>query len=259
MAHESLFFLAPATASAKYRETRPIRSFAIESQPDDTTCGPTCLHAVYRFHGDNMPLPELVRETRLLTTGGTLAVFLGCHALERGYRATMYTFNLQIFDPTWFDNAGIDLSAKLSEQMQYKNESKFSAASNGYLEFLRLGGTIRYMDLTRDLLRHYLRRSVPILAGLSATHLYRCSRERGQTDDYDDVQGEPVGHFVVLYGYEPSGKHVWVADPLHTNPLAASRYYPVPIDRVIGAILLGIVTYDANVLVLEPGPTRRRS
>ena len=25
-------------------------------QPDDSTCGPTCLHAVYRYHGDDVPL-----------------------------------------------------------------------------------------------------------------------------------------------------------------------------------------------------------
>jgi hypothetical protein len=31
-----------------------------------------------------------------------------------------------------------------------------------------------------------------------------------------------------------------------------SRYYAVRVQRLIGAILLGIMTYDANLLVIEP-------
>ena len=27
-------------------------------QPDDTTCGPTCLHAVYGYYDDSIPLQE---------------------------------------------------------------------------------------------------------------------------------------------------------------------------------------------------------
>ena len=32
----------------------------IEPQPDDTTCGPTCLHAVYRYLGLEAGLDEVV-------------------------------------------------------------------------------------------------------------------------------------------------------------------------------------------------------
>ena len=70
-------------------------------QPDDTTCGPTCLHAVYRYYDDPVPLPQLIDEVEPLSTGGTLAVSLACHALRRRYRATIYTYNLTLFDPTW--------------------------------------------------------------------------------------------------------------------------------------------------------------
>jgi hypothetical protein len=43
-----------------------------------------------------------------------------------------------------------------------------------------------------------------------------------------------------------------IADPLRPNPVSDSRYYEAPIDRVVGAILLGILTYDANLLIIEP-------
>jgi hypothetical protein len=77
-------------------------------------------------------------------------------------------------------------------------------------------------------------------------------RDLPHTNKSDDVRGEPVGHFVVLTRYEKETREVFVADPYAGNPLAASRYYPVGIHRLIGAILLGITTYDANLLVIEP-------
>jgi hypothetical protein len=45
---------------------------------------------------------------------------------------------------------------------------------------------------------------------------------------------------------------VLVADPLMPNPMAFRQHYVVNVDRVICAILLGIVTYDANLLIIEP-------
>ena len=47
-------------------------------------------------------------------------------------------------------------------------------------------------------------------------------------------------------------REILIADPLEINPLSRSRYYAVNVQRLIGAILLGIMTYDANLLVIEP-------
>ena len=46
-------------------------------------------------------------------------------------------------------------------------------------------------------------------------------------------------------------REILIADPLHSNPLVDSRYYAVNVHRLIGAIFLGAVTYDANLLVIE--------
>lgn len=231
--------------------------FEMLPQPDATTCGPTCLHALYRYYGDQTDLSQVISEVSVLSGGGTLAVFLACHALRRGYRATIYTYNLQLFDPMWFGEPPIDLRGKLAAQVQVKADLKLHEATDGYLEFLDLGGTVRFQDLTTKLVRKYLTQGRPILTGLSATYLYHASREYGEDGISDDVQGFPVGHFVVLCGYEREERDVLVADPLHPNPMAAHHTYPVSIDRVLGAVLLGIVTYDANLLILEP-PARRQ-
>ena len=226
--------------------------FEILPQPDDTTCGPTCLHALYQYYGDERPLEDLLGEVHAFTEGGTLAVFLGCHALRNGYQATIYTYNLNIFDPTWFTNPDVDLKVKLAEQARLKGEERLQIATRGYCEFLELGGNLRFEDLTPGLIRKHLKREHPILTGLSSTFLYRTIREMPITNDDDDLRGLPVGHFVVLCGYDKKLRQVLVADPMRPNPVSESVIYPVRIDRVINAILLGVITNDANLLVLLP-------
>jgi hypothetical protein len=222
-------------------------------QPDDATCGPTCLHAVYRYFGDELPLDDVTAEVTRLAGGGTLAVNLANHALRRGYRALIYTYNLTVFDPTWFGRGAPDLVDRLRAQVAAKSDRKLSEATDAYLEFLRLGGEIVMEDLSSVLLRRWLERDRPILTGLSATFLYRCARELGETAlEEDDVRGTATGHFVVLCGWDAEEHAVRVADPLEDNPRFKKHTYWLPVSRVINAILLGVLTYDANLLVLEP-------
>ncbi len=230
-----------------------LSDFCILPQPDDLTCGPTCLHAVYRYFGDELPLERLITEIPMLEEGGgTLEVMLGIHALRRGYRATLHTFNLQVLDPTWFAQP-TSIAEKLEAQMAAKQDPKLRLASRGYLDFLRLGGRLRFGDLTSSTLRAPLRRQIPVLTGLSATFLHRTTREVPGTNQDDDVLGLPVGHFVVLCGYEQRSRTVLVADPLETNPISRESVYSVPIARVVGSIFLGVLTYDGACLVIEPG------
>lgn len=258
---------APDASPTRLARRRPGRvhrlRLEVSAQPDDTTCGPTCLHAVYRYYGDNISLKQTIEEIEPIRGGGTLAVLLACHALRRGYTAESYTYNLQLFDPTWFRGPQLDIAARLRAQREVKRDRKLRLATDAYLDFLQLGGSVRHTELTPNLIRRHLKRGTPILTGLSATYLYDCAREHN--DDYDDIRGQPMGHFVVLSGYDPGSREALVADPLQDNPRFRRRYYRVDIDRLIGAILLGIVTYDANLIVIQPGkgkqlakPDRRR-
>lgn len=222
-------------------------------QPDDVTCGPTCLQAVYGFYGDEVAIQDVVREVVPLEDRGTMAVLLGHHALERGYRATLYTYNLDVFDPTWFAHESVDLRTKLAAQAGAKPSPFLDFVTEAYLRFLELGGELRYRELNPDLLVELLRRG-PVLTGLSATYLYGCARELDEngTLRYDDLHGVATGHFVVLYGYYAETREVLVADPLGGNPLSVNQHYAVGIDRLLGAIMLGVLTYDGNLLLLEP-------
>jgi len=228
-------------------------------QPTETTCGPTCLHALYRYFGDRVSLDQIIKEIPYLEEGGTLAVMLGRHALRRGYTATIYTYNLHIFDPTWFLHPNTDLKKYLVAQKRFKRNSKLRFASDAYIDFLENGGNIVFEDLTPALLKRLIENNQPILTGLSATYLYRSAREVGETNEYNSIEGVPAGHFVILSGYDRKVRSLMVADPFHLNPFAGSNYYWVDVQRVISSILLGIVTYDANLLIIEPETPKKQN
>ncbi|WNB18456.1 C39 family peptidase [Marivirga arenosa] len=222
----------------------------ISRQPNDSTCGPTSLHAVYQFFNDSISLEEVIDSIEYLESGGTLAVMLGIDALKKGYQVEVITFNLKVFDPSWFHDEDIDLVQKLKEQLKYKKTSKVKQASKAYIQFIENGGKITYKTLNKDLLHSYLIQDIPILTGLSATYLYNEKREFGDPVRYDDVKGYPSGHFVVLSGINYDQNSITVADPLHANPFESQNYL-VDIDHLICAILLGVITYDANLLIIQ--------
>lgn len=235
--------------------------FDIWPQPDNTTCGPTCLHAVYRYYDDAIALPQVIAEVPSLEGGGTLSVYLATHALRRGYRTTIVPYNLKIFDPTWDQAQPMDIAAKLRRQRDVKRDmAGLEHVTEAYLEYLGLGGQLRFHVLTASLIRSYLKRGIPIMTGLSATYLYDCSREYDLDGEvvYDDVRGDSCGHFVVLAGYNRDTRQALVADPFLPNPLAKGQHYAVAMDRLVCAILLGILTYDGDLLIIQPGPRKGR-
>ncbi|MEP2773376.1 MAG: C39 family peptidase [Fulvivirga sp.] len=225
----------------------------IEAQPDDVTCGPTCLHAVYNYYGDDQGLSEVIEEVKQLPTGGTLAVQLANHALLKGYSATIYTYNLHTFDPSWFINKA-DVKERLLLQMEAKAyDTKLVQATKAYIKFLENGGTLQFEELTPALIKNHLSDGTPILTGLSATYLYESAREIGEdTIEYDDINGLPTGHFVVVNGFDEENGVAFVADPLDKNPISTKQYYKVGFQKLINAILLGVMTYDANLLIIYP-------
>jgi hypothetical protein len=252
----------------------------VDPQPDEETCGPTALHAVYRYHGDAVDHTRVCEEVPRLPSGGTLSVFLALHALGRGYRTTIYTCNVKLFDPTWFEAAGLEMPRdghpsafedgavrpilRMQDKLRQQHAAKgggrgggrLKRATDAYCEYLDRGGRLLMQDITLELLSRHLRQGRPIVAGLSATWLYRAMRERESDWQDDDVAGEPLGHFVVLHGIDEAARRVSIADPYRQVPYPGSHHYSVDADRLIGAIYLGIVTYDAKLLIVEPAGGR---
>lgn len=228
----------------------------INAQPNDETCGATCLHAIYRHYGYDISHDEVIQTVKRSESGGTLAPYLGVHALERGFTSSILVNNMDIFDPSWFEHseASLNLSAKLEEQLKYKPNEGIGQSSLAYQDFLRAGGIIKFKFLNVDLLMEYFSYNLPIITGLSATYLYNTTREYFENGKAiaDDVKGTPCGHFVIMTGYDPVHRHIIVADPFQGNRMSGNCYYKVSAHRLINAILMGMITYDANLLIIQP-------
>ena len=66
-----------------------------------------------------------------------------------------------------------------------------------------------------------------------------------------------TGHFVVLCGYDDEKNHIIIADPL--KHYFANTNYGVKVWHLINAIMLGILTYDANLLIIQPKNSLERA
>jgi hypothetical protein len=225
-------------------------------QPDDVTCGPTCLRKVYDFYGLRVDMDEIVSALERNEDGGTLAVFLGMAARRRGLHARIYSYDLQIFDPTWSVLAPRDLLERVRARDAYLIDEKRKRAAAAYVRFLEMNGELAFDELTPGLLKAIIDRGHPVLAGLSATYLYRFARERWDHASMrlvqDDVAGSPTGHFVVISGYDYWGRQLTILDPSEHVPGSDSGRVQVESTRLINAIMLGDATYDAVLLELWP-------
>ena len=190
----------------------------IAAQPDDTTCGPTSLHAIYDFYQDSITLKKVIKD-------------------------------INVFDPSWFALDKKELIEKLKQRYDKRKGVKLKAAIKEYMKFLKAGGEIRFDDLSPELVSDILANDTPILTGLSSTWLYQSKRENSISNKTDDIGGDPAGHFVIVNGLQDD--IVSVADPYLKNPISNDHFYKIDINRFINAILLGITSYDGNLLIIE--------
>ncbi len=198
--------------------------------------------------GSTRSPPEIARNDN----GGTLGVFLGQAALELGYDATIYSYNLRVCDPTWSELTPSRLADKLAARAEVVDEAKLAETIDAYAHFVRAGGQVRFDNLSRELLVSLLEERRPVVVGLSATYLYQTARENPATGAVDDVGGEPEGHFLVVSGYRQHGRHFVVSDPYRGLPMTVTGTYEVGAQRLLNAILLGDLTYDGVLLVVAP-------
>lgn len=230
----------------------------IERQPDYTTCGPTSLHAIYRYWGDPIDLATVIAETEKLPGGGTLGVHLAVHALRRGYEVDTWVCNVRHFDPTWFQQP-TDLAAKLRARVAAKgliDDPRYGPAVAAIERYLALKGRVHWGDLSPELLGRVLGEGSPLITGVNGTYLYQCIRETEAGPD--DLAGDAFGHFLVLCGFRSSDESVAISDPLKDNPLTGSKYYRASVHRTIGAIFLGVGSDDGNLLRIRPGDWKSR-
>lgn len=223
-------------------------------QPDDTTCGPSCLAQVAASFGVQASVPDLVAGLTRLQHGGTLGVFLALRAMDLGFRAAVYPMGLKVFDPTWWDLDPAALVERLHRRRAAVSTAIDREVIDAWIRFIEQGGAVRFEELTPGLMCAIINRGHPIICGLNVTWLYRESREQDDGRP-DDIGGEQVGHFVTIAGYGASGANFDIRDPHWEAPFGVDGHYRVDVHRLIHAILIGDRTRDAVLVEIWPAAT----
>lgn len=227
----------------------PMPEVTVSKQPDDESCGITCLQAIYNHYGLATTLEELKSRIEHWRTGGTVSVNLARNALAMGFAAEIHTYNVKIFDPTWKGLDARELERKLKQRQRKIRSKRQKKVIGFYLDFLRKGGKLSFDDLDEALFDRLFARPAPLICGLSATYLYQTSRETADNRE-DDIVGQPVGHFVVVSAWDSARRIVTISDPLRKNPISETGIYRLPFTRFSNAVMLGILTYDENLLAI---------
>lgn len=223
-------------------------------QPDDVSCGPTALTAVLQFHGAKLDLPAVRSATPVNPDGGTLAPHLGRAALSFGFAVRAHPLALKVFDPTWRGLPREALRDRVGRRLQTRPEGRERRVHEAWLGFLDAGGEVALGELRASELVGAIDRGHPLICGLCVTWLYQHARELPDDNQIDDIEGQPVGHFVVICGYERGGAKFVVADPWPQPPFAHDDgLYVVSRRRLTQAILLGDATHDAVLVEVLPG------
>jgi hypothetical protein len=105
---------------------------------------------VYQYYGYDCDLKSVIRETPRNPDGGTLAVNLGIVAIESGFAATIFSYNLHVFDPIWHRLGSAALVDKLRRRQRAGRSQRQQRALRAYTRFLTMGGKLRFQELSRD-------------------------------------------------------------------------------------------------------------
>ena len=191
------------------------------AQPDDATCGPTSLHAVYRYFGQELDLASVIDAVAYLEGGGTLAAYLGLDVLASRVRGLHLLLRPSPVRP-YLGGTGYALSHRQATTAAFlqKEGSSSGRPRKPTSAFCNTGASCGLPTSRSTCSAPISTGKLPVLAGLSATYLYRTMREYAIAPNqtaYHDLQGEPAGHFVVLYGF--SGWRHSRRRPLPGQPL----------------------------------------
>lgn len=186
------------------------------------SCGPSSVQQVLYYYGIKKDLKEIMENMKLFDKGGTSDDgALGDYMLKQGFNVRIYTIDTKKFDPSWSKLGRKELLKKLKKSKDVSRGFK-KYAYEVLIDFLKHGGKIEFKPISLAMIKKYLDRGIPLLAGVDDSLLYGVKRSRKTFYD-DDIKGKVWGHELVLAGYKKD--KLLVVDPADTNPFTKSGKY----------------------------------
>lgn len=133
---------------------------------------------------------------------GTFMPYLGLYAMNAGFKSTITTHNINVFDPTWFKLSTKEINSKLERRSKEKDvPHEYQKESVAYSKYLAAGGGLKFDYIRPELLIKNLDQKKPIILDVCSTMLHIKHRKNRVADEYSDVSGMPMYHAIVVSGF----------------------------------------------------------
>ncbi len=183
---------------------------------------------------------------------GSSVGHIAAYFVTLGFKVTLHTVDVEIFDRSWSDLTKEELSENLEKRKQYLKHPRFSASTfdvifDGYKDFLNKGGKVVFPVLD-ELYLHTLLNTGPVYAIVNRTflnHTYKRTGMSGDTPHHGSIEGHTSTHVVVIAGYK-DGKFKIVDSDYEFGGI---RW--IDASLLVGSIYLAETEYDSMVISLQ--------
>lgn len=222
-----------------------------------SSCGHSSLLQVLKYYGKDLELKEVVSEISNCEVEdlklGASECELGMFAMKKGFKSTIISLDVRRFDATWFDLSHEELKKKLELRSKFLQSVSPEDCKEGYgttyldnvtryyPEYLEKGGEIKFLPISKELIKKYVYNKIPVLALLSSQLYFK--KPRKYKGEFDDIKGKPHGHWIVISGYDE--KNFIITDP--ADDLEKDGNVVIDQNYLISAIN----TYGPVILVIE--------
>lgn len=224
-------------------------------QPKDE-CEPTCLKMVMEFldRSRKFDLKEIINDTQSKLKYIDWDYKIGTAALKRGFNAKIITFSNDLFDPTWTKLSKKKIIEKLKKRLKFVLNYNKKDINEGYIwwwyesslkaaiEFLEIGGEIELKPISKELIKNYIKKNIPVITPLNGSIFY--NRKRVYRGRYDDIRGEYFGHCVVTTGFRNDNFII-------TNPGSLSNKTKGIVEIDSDVLISAIISHADQIIIIE--------
>lgn len=229
-------------------------------------CLPTSLSAVFKYYGTEIGIKEIAETISVDSLKLHDWMYrAGTFALKNGFSVKIQTLVPYIFDPSWNNLSSEELIGKLKKESIYfadwseyiKKQPKqngiiydnslwidiYKSGAEAAGEFLREGGKIDLVQISKRRMAKYLDSGCPIIFSHNPVILHKLKRAFNSKPD--DIRGFSWGHIAVICGYDERLNKYEIADPEGCFYKKKMKYW---VDQDL--LLESVLRYNGELLII---------
>jgi uncharacterized protein YvpB len=187
-------------------------------------CAQASAAQLLNFLGRNKTIDEVKEEVPVYLDKegqplGTSIGHIANYFIQQGYKTTIHTTDIQLFDRSWIGKTNEELIELLQQREKYIKHpiygaDVFDVIFDGYISYLKEGGSITFPLIDETYLVKMLEKG-PLFAVVSYNFLNSIPKYKYIKDEnkylQDPIQGNPTTHSIVIAGYKDN--KFYIVDP----------------------------------------------